>query len=124
MPWKAAPACLDLEFSTAVESEDESGDEKVNVDAESPRRPPPPRRAPTSGKEAEVLSSKDAEAPASPKKVASSFGTKGGGGEGSSSSSDSSSYFIRDADPEAVAVELGAKPTTCLLYTSPSPRDS
>jgi len=40
---------------------------------------------------------------------------KGDGGEESSSSSDSSSYFVRDADPEAVAVELGAKPTAVRL---------
>jgi len=72
VPLKAVRPSLDLEFSTAVESEDESGDEEVNVDADSPHRPPPPHGAPTSGKEAEALSGKDAEAPASPEKVASS----------------------------------------------------
>ena len=37
------------------------------------------------------------------------------GSEGSSSSSDGSSFFVRDADPEATAMELGAKHTAVLL---------
>ena len=82
---------------------------------DSPRRSSLPRGAPTSGKEAEVPSGKDAEASPSAEKSASSPGTKGSGGEGSSSSSDSSSFFVRDADPEAAALELGAKPTIVRL---------
>ena len=105
---------LDLEFSTALESKDKGGNEEVNI-VDSPRRPSSTCEAPAASKEAEVPSGKDTEAPASPEKVASSSGTKGSGGEGSSSSSDSSSYFVRDADPEAVAVELGAKPTAVHL---------
>ena len=58
---------------------------------------------------------KNAEAPPSPEKSASSSGTKGSGGEGSSSSLDSSSFFVRDADLEAAAVELGAKLTAVRL---------
>jgi hypothetical protein len=41
--------------------------------------------------------------------------SSGSGSEGSSSSSDSSSYSVRNADPEAVATELGAKPTAVRL---------
>ena len=48
-------------------------------------------------------------------KAASSSGAKGSGGKDSSSSLDSSRYFVRDADPEAVASELGAKPTAVHL---------
>ena len=34
MPWKAAPACLDLEFSTAVESGEEGGVEvQIEIDS-------------------------------------------------------------------------------------------
>ena len=45
----------------------------------------------------------------------SSSGTKGSVGEKSSSTSDSSSFFVRNADHEAVATELGAKPTAVRL---------
>jgi len=37
-PLKAVPPSLDLEFSTAVESDDEVGDEEVNIVIDSPRR--------------------------------------------------------------------------------------
>ena len=47
--------------------------------------------------------------------MASSSGTKGNSGEESSSTSDSSSFFVRNADPEAVAVVLGAKPAAVRL---------
>ena len=106
---------LDLEFSTAQEREDEGDVEEVNIVVDSPRRSSLPRGAPTSGKETEVPSGKNAEASPSAEKSASSSGTKRSGGEGSSSSSDSSSFFVRDADPEAVALELGAKPTVVRL---------
>ena len=106
---------LDLEFSTAQESEDEGDVEVVNVMVDSPHRSSPPRGAATSGKEAEVPSEKPAEALSSPGKSTSSSGAKRSGGGDSSSSSDSSSFFVRDADPEAAAVELGAKPTAVRL---------
>ena len=112
--WAVHPG-LDLEFSTAQESEDEGNVGEVNVVADSPRRSSPPRGAPTSGKEAEVSSGKNAEASSSSRKSSSSSDTKKSGGEGSTSSSDSSSFFVRDADPEAAAVELGAKPTAVRL---------
>ena len=48
-------------------------------------------------------------------KAASGSGTKGSDGEDSSSSSDSNNYFVRNVDPEAVATELGAKPTVIRL---------
>ena len=44
-PLKAVPPSLDLEFSTAVESDDEVGDEEVNIVVDSPRRSPAPREA-------------------------------------------------------------------------------
>jgi len=113
VPLRAVHPGLDLEFSTALESEDEGDVEEVNVVVDSPRRSSLPRGAPTSGKEAEVPSGKDAEASPSAEKSASSSGTKGSGGEGSSSSSDSSSFFVRDA--EAAALELGPKPTAVRL---------
>ena len=87
----------------------------VNVVVDSPRRLSPPRGAATSSKEAEVPSEKPAEALSSPGKSTSSSGAKRSGGGDSSSSSDSSSIFVRDADPEATAVELGAKHTAVLL---------
>ena len=55
------------------------------------------------------------EMPSLQEKTRSSSGAKGSGDKASSSSSDSSSYFVRDADPEAVASELGAKPTAVRL---------
>ena len=82
---------------------------------DSPRRSSLPRGAATSGKEAEVPSEKPAEALSSPGKSTSSSGAKRSGGGDSSSSSDSSSFFVRNADPEAVATELGAKPTAVRL---------
>jgi len=124
VPLRAVHPGLDLEFSTALESEDEGDVKEVNVVVDSPRRLSLPRGAPTSSKEAEVpfeenaeaspSAGKNAEASPSAEKSTSSR-TKGSGGEGSSSSSDSSSFFVRDADPEAAAVELGAKPTAVRL---------
>ena len=58
------------------------------------------------------------EMPSLQEKTRSSSGAKGSGDKASSSSSDSSSYFVRDADPEAVATELGAKPTAARLSGS------
>ena len=72
MPLRAVHPGLDLEFSTAQEGEDEGDVEEVNVVVYSPRRSSLPRGAPTSGKEAEVPSGKDAEASPSPKKSTSS----------------------------------------------------
>jgi len=115
VPLRAVHPCLDLEFSTALESEDEGDVEEVNVVVDSPCCSSLPHGAPTSGKEAEVPSGKNAEASPSAEKSASSSRTKGSGGEGSSSSSDSSSFFVRDADPEAAVVELSAKPTAVRL---------
>ena len=60
-------------------------------------------------------SGQDAKAPSTLDKASSSSEDRGSDGEGESSSSDSSSYFVRDADPEVVAVELGAKPTAVRL---------
>jgi len=115
VPLRAVHSGLDLEFSTAQESEDEGNVEEVNVVVDSPRRSSLPRGAPTSGKEAEVPSEKTAEASSSPEKSTSSSGAKKSGGGDSSSSSDSSSFFVRDADLEAAAMELGAKPTAVRL---------
>jgi len=115
VPLRAVHPGLDLEFSTAQESEDEGNVEEVNVVVDSPRRSSLPRGAPTSGKEAEVPSEKTAEASSSPEKSTSSSGAKKSGGGDSSSSSDSSSFFVRDADPEVAAMELGAKPTAVRL---------
>jgi hypothetical protein len=55
------------------------------------------------------VSDQDAKAP-SARDIA-SFGSEGKGssGENDSSSSDNSSYFVRNTDPEAVAVELGCE---------------
>ena len=75
-PLRAVPPNLDLEFSTAQESEDEGNVEEVNVVVDSPRRSSLPRGAPTSGKEAEVPSEKTAEASSSPEKSTSSSGEK------------------------------------------------
>ena len=82
-----------------MESDDEVGDEEVNDVVDSPRRSPAPHEASASGKDAEKQN------------TASSSGTKGSGGEESSSTSDSSSFFVRNADPEVAAAELGVKPT-------------
>jgi len=114
-PLKAVHPSLDLEFSTALESEDEGGGEDVNVKVDSLHRSSPRREAPTSSKEPKAPFGKDAEAPPSHVTVVSSSGTKRCGGEGSSSLSNSSSFFVRDADPEAVAMELGAKPAAVHL---------
>ena len=86
-----------------MESDDEVGDEEVNDVVDSPRRSPTPHEASASGKDAEKQN------------TASSSGTKGSGGEESSSTSDSSSFFVHNADPEAVATKLGAKPTAVRL---------
>ena len=115
VPLRAVHPGLDLEFSTALESKDEGDVEEVNVIVDSPRCSSLPCGAPTSGKEAEVPSRENAKASPSAEKSASSSRTKGSGGEGSSSSSDSSSFFVHDGDPEAAAVELGAKLTAVRL---------
>ena len=90
------PPSLDLEFSTALESDEERGDEEVQIEVDSRRRSPAVREAP--------------KAPSAQDTAFSSSEDEGNNGEGSSSSSDSSSYFVRNADLEAVANELGAKP--------------
>ena len=46
MPLRAVRPALDLEFSTAQESEDEGHVEEVNIVADSPRRLSPPSRSP------------------------------------------------------------------------------
>jgi len=71
-----------------------------------PHRSLAARKAPPTGPEAGVPSVHEV--------ASSGSGNEGGSGD-SSSSSDSSSYFIRDADPENVAAELGAKPTAVRL---------
>ena len=76
VPLRAVHPGLDLEFSTAQESEGEGNVEEVNVVVDSPRRSSLPRGAPTSGKEAEVPSEKTAEASSSPEKSTSSSGAK------------------------------------------------
>jgi len=65
------------------------------------------RKVPASGQDAKASSARD--------KASSSSEARGSYGEDESSSSDSSSYFVRDAHPEVVAVELGAKPTAMHL---------
>ena len=52
-PLKAVPLSLDLEFSTAVESDDEVRDEEVNIVIDSPHRLSAPRESSASGKDAE-----------------------------------------------------------------------
>jgi len=111
VPLRAVRPALDLEFSTAQESEDEGHVEEVNIGADSPRRSSSPRAAPITGQEAEVSFGKKGEAASSSRKTASSSDVKKSDSESSSSSSDSNSFFVRDDDPEATAVELGAKPT-------------
>ena len=86
-----------------MESDDEVGDEEVNIVVDSPRRSPAPREASASGKDAKKQN------------TVSSSGMKGSGGEESSSTSDSSSFFVRNADPEAAAAEFGTKPTAVRL---------
>ena len=49
------PLCLELEFSTAPESDDEEGDEEVNIVIDSPRRSSAPPQVSASGKDAEKL---------------------------------------------------------------------
>jgi hypothetical protein len=102
-PLKAVHPNLDLEFSTAVESDDEVGDDEVNIVVDSPRRSLAPCEASASGKDDEK------------KNTASSSRRKGSGGEESSSTSDSSSFFVRNTDPEAAAAELGVNPTAVRL---------
>ena len=65
-----------------------------------------PPQVSATGKDAETLPEQN---------TASSSGTKGSVGEESSSTSDSSSFFVRNADPDAVGMEFGAKPTTVRL---------
>src|SRR6185503_4283336 len=101
-PLRAVPPNLDLEFSTAVENDDE----EVNIVIDSPRRSSAPPQVSASGKDAEKLPEQN---------TTSSSGTKKSVGEESSSTSDSSSFFVCNADPEAVATELGAKPTAMRL---------
>ena len=115
VPLRAVRPALDLEFSTTQESEDEGHVEEVNIVADSPRRSSSPRAAPITGQEAEVSFGKKGEAASSSRKTASSSDVKKSGSESSSNSSDSSSFFVRDNDPEATAVELGAKPTAVRL---------
>ena len=98
------PPNLDLDFSTALESDDEEGDEEVNIVIDSPHRSSAPPQVSASGKDAKKLTEQN---------TASSSGTKGD--EESSSTSNSSSFFVRNADLEAVATELGAKPTAVRL---------
>ena len=75
VPLRTVHPGLDLEFSTAQESEDEGNVEEVNVVVDSSRRSSLPHRDPTSGKEAEVPSGKDAKASPSAEKSTSSSGT-------------------------------------------------
>ena len=91
-----------------MESDDEVGDEEVNIVIDSPRRSPAPREVSASGKDAEKLPEHN---------TASSSGTKRSAGEDSSSTSDSNSFFARNADPEEAATELGAKPTAMRLVS-------
>jgi len=104
-PLKAVPPSLDLEFSHAVESDEEGGDDEVQIE-DSPHCSLAAHEAPRTGP--------DAGAPSVHEVASSGSGNEGGSGD-SSSSSDSSSYFVRDADPESVAAELGAKPTAVRL---------
>ena len=103
---RAVPLNLDLEFSTAPESDDEEGDVEVNIVIDSPRRSSAPPQVSASGKDAEKFPEQN---------TASTSGTKESVGEESSSTSDSSSFFVRNANPEVVALELGAKPTAVRL---------
>jgi len=107
-PLKVVPPSLDLEFSTALESDDEGGDEEVQIEVDKPRRSPATCEAPAFGQ--------DAKAPSAWDTASSSSEDEGNSGEGSSGSSDSSSYFVRNADPEAVANKLGAKPAAVRLW--------
>ena len=107
-PLRAVPPNLDLEFSTAQESDDDDGrGDEDQIEVDSPRRYPAARETDTLGHDTKAPSQHDT----------SSSGSRNGGngGDNSSSSSDSSSYFVRNADPEAVATELGAKPTAVRL---------
>jgi len=107
-PLRAVPPNLDLEFSTAQESDDDDGlGDEDQIEFDSPRRSPAARETDTLGHDTKAPSQHDT----------SSFGSRNGGngGDDSISSSDSSSYFVRNADPEAVATELGAKPTAVRL---------
>jgi hypothetical protein len=98
---------LELEFSISPSSGDEDDAEVVHViiDLPAPKRASRPEEAGTSGNER--LSDAAVTAPA----VSEAKST----GADSSSSSDSSSYFVRDANPDVVAYELGAKPTALRL---------
>jgi hypothetical protein len=107
-PLRAVPPNLDLEFSTAQESDDDDGHSNEDqIEVDSPRRSPAARETDMLGHDTKAPSQHDT----------SSSGSRNGGngGDNSSSSSDSSSYFVRNADPEAVATELGAKPTAVRL---------
>jgi len=77
------PACLDLEFITAVESDDEGGgDEEVQIEIDSPPRLPAACEAPVSGQDVKASSARDT--------ACSSSKGKGSNDEDDSSSSDSS----------------------------------
>jgi len=106
-PLKVVPPSLDLEFSTAQESDDDGGGDEVQIEVVSSHRSPAAREADALGH--------DTKAPSQHDTSSSGFGNEGNSGNDSSSSSDSSSYFIRNADPEAVATELGAQPTAMHL---------
>jgi hypothetical protein len=102
-----APACLDLEFSTAQESIDKDDDAEVQVEIDSPAPAPAQREGHDVVKESEKAAARISVSPDS--------GAKGMDVEGDRNSLDSSSYFVRVADPEAFATELGAKPTAVHL---------
>jgi len=107
-PLKVVPPSLNLKFSTAQESDDDDGrGDEDQIEVDSSRRSPAARETDTLGHDTKAPSQHDM----------SSSGSRNGGNDGnnSSSSSDSSSYFVRNTDPEAVATELGAKPTAVRL---------
>ena len=49
MPVNVASACLDLEFITTIESDDEGREEEVQIEIESAPRSPMAREVPASG---------------------------------------------------------------------------
>jgi len=71
VPLRAVCPALDLEFSTAQESEDEGHVQEVNIVADSPRHLSPPHAAPTTGDGAEVSSGRKGEAASSSRNTAS-----------------------------------------------------
>ena len=81
VPLRAIRPTLDLEFSTAQESEDEGHVEEVNIMADSPRRSSSPRAAPITGQEAEVSFGEKGEVASSSRRTASSSDVKKSGSE-------------------------------------------